>query len=365
MSMTPAREKKRMRRVRETRRRRRLELKHSARRATILATAAVLVAALAIVAAVTGVFSSDSEPPSEPSTRDVIAEAAPSTVRILAKIDGASASSGTGWVYDADRGLIVTNAHVVGDQGSPGLTSYRVVIDGHLRPATLYANSPCSDMAMLQVSDPSGLRALPLGSQADLAQGDQVNVLGFPTNELTDFSPTPLQSTTGTVSVVKESLQSRSDAGGDPDLRHYPNLIQTDAAINHGNSGGPLVDGNGNLVGINSLTTLETQGQGFAIGVDLFREQAPTLEQGDSIGFLGFDFTASGNGLLVNNAVEGTPAADAGFGKRRAIVTSVDGQPVPTRAAYCRAVDGARSGQTATVTGVTRSGRFRVELPFS
>lgn len=347
------------------RRGRRLELKRSVRRATILAIGASVVGVLAIVAALTGVFSSDSEAPSQPSTREIIAGTAPSTVRVLAKVDGVNASSGTGWVYDADRGLIVTNAHVVGDQGSPGLTSYRVAVDGHLRPATLYANSPCFDMAMLQVQDPAGLKALPLGSQAGLAQGDQVNVVGYPSNELTNFSSTPLQSTTGTVSVVKESLQGRSAAAADPDLRQYPNLIQTDAAINHGNSGGPLVDGNGDLVGINSLTTLETQGQGFAIGVDLFKDQAGTLEQGDSIGFLGFDFVAGGKGLLVNNAVEGSPAADAGFGGKRAVVISVDGEPVPTRAAYCRAVEGSESGDTATVRGITRTGRFSVKLPFS
>ena len=352
--------------MRRNRRTRRLELKRSVRRATVLAIGAVLVAAGAIAAAATGVFSSDPVPPSPPTTREIIARVAPSTVRILAKIDGVSASSGTGWVYDADRSLIVTNAHVVGDQGTPGLTSYRAVIDGRLQPATLYADSPCWDMAMLQLQDSAGLRALPLGSQADLAQGDQVNVVGYPTNELTNFSSTPLQSTTGSVSVVKESLQSRSDAAAnDPDVRQYPNLIQTDAAINHGNSGGPLVDGSGNLVGINSLTTLETQGQGFAIGVDLFKEQAKTLEQGNSIGFLGFDFVAGGKGLLVNNAVEGTPAADAGFGRARVVVTAIDGKPVPTRAAYCRAVQGARSGQTATVSGITRSGRFSVRLPFS
>ncbi|MCB0875914.1 MAG: trypsin-like peptidase domain-containing protein, partial [Solirubrobacterales bacterium] len=142
--MTLGEEKKSERRTRRMRRRRgrRIELKRSVRRATILAVGALLVGAVAVVAALTGVFSSDSETSSQPSTREIIAETAPSTVRVLAKVDGVSASSGTGWVYDADRGLIVTNAHVVGDQGSPGLTSYRVVIDGHLRPATLYANSP-------------------------------------------------------------------------------------------------------------------------------------------------------------------------------------------------------------------------------
>jgi len=344
----------------------RLRLERSVRRATLLAVVAVLVAAGAVVAAVTGLFSSEPEPaPAAPSTSEIIAQVRPATVRIITRVDERSAGSGTGWVYDADRGLVVTNAHVVGDQGVPGLTSYRVIVDGRQRPATLYADSPCYDMAMLEVADPEGLESIPLGSQSDLEQGDQVTVIGYPGNELTNFAATPLQSTTGTVSVVEESLQSRSEAAAsDPDSRRYPNLIQTDAAINHGNSGGPLVDASGNLVGINSLTTLKTQGQGFAIGVDLFKEQAPTLDQGDSIGFLGFDFIANGKGLVVDSAVDGSKAADAGFGSGTALVTAIDGQKVRTRADYCRAVEGSEPGQTARISGLTRSGRFAVDLPF-
>jgi S1-C subfamily serine protease len=340
----------------------RLRLERSVRRATLLAVLAVLVAAGAIVAAVTGVFSSDPEPP--PTASEIIAQVTPSTVRVLTRVDERSSGAGTGWVYDGERGLVVTNAHVVGDQGSPGLTSFRVLVDDKPRPATLYGNSPCYDMAMLEVDDAAGLETLPLGSQSDLAQGEQVNVIGYPSNEFTNFASTPLQSNTGTVSVVEESVQSRSEAAADPDTRRYPNVVQTDAAINHGNSGGPLVDDAGNLVGINSLTTLETQQQGFAIGVDLFKEQAPILEQGDSIGFLGFDFVANGKGLVVNNAVEGSEAADAGFGSEVAAVTAIDGNPVRTRADYCRLVEDAEPGQTAQVSGVTETGRFRVELPF-
>lgn len=341
----------------------RLKLERSVRRAMALAALAVLIAAGAIVAAVTGVFSTDPAPP--PSTSEIIAEAAPSTVRILPKIKGVSTSSGTGWVYDAQEGLIVTNAHVVGDQGAPGLLSFRVAVEKRLRPATLFANSPCSDLAVLQVDDTAGLASLPLGSQADLAQGDQVSAVGYPGNELTNFSTTPLQSTTGTVSVVESSLQSRSEAAyQNPDARRYPNLIQTDTAINHGNSGGPLIDGDGSLVGVNTLTTIKTQGQGFAIGVDLFKEQAPTLERGDSIGFLGFDFRADGRRLIVNNAVEGSAAAEAGFGSETVAVTTVNRQPVPTRKDYCQIVEGAETGDEATVSGVGPNGRFSVRLPF-
>jgi S1-C subfamily serine protease len=340
----------------------RLRIERSVRRATLLAVIAVLIAAGAIVAAATGVFSSDPEEP--PTASEIIAQVKPSTVRVLTRVDERSSGAGTGWVYDGERGLVVTNAHVVGDQETPGLTTFRILVDDKPRPATLYGNSPCYDIAMLEVEDAAGLETLPLGSQSDLAQGEQVNVIGYPSNEFTNFASTPLQSNTGTVSVVEESVQSRSEAAAHPDTRRYPNVVQTDAAINHGNSGGPLVDDAGNLVGINSLTTLETQQQGFAIGVDLFKEQAPTLAEGDSIGFLGFDFVANGKGLVVNNAVEGSEAADAGFGSEVAVVTAIDGHPVRTRADYCRVAEAAEPGQMATVSGVTRGGRFEVELPY-
>lgn len=343
----------------------RIKLERSVRRATILAGLAVLVAVAAVIAAVTGVFSSDDEEPSLPTAREVIQNAKPSTVRVLTKLDGVNSGAGTGWVYDSENGLIVTNAHVVGDQGSVGMLTYRVMVGDSIRPATLYSVAPCSDLAILQVEDIEDVPEFPLGAQADLAQGDVVNILGFPGNEFTNFSSTPFQSTTGTISVVMESLENRSQVRAqDPNIGPYENLIQTDAAINHGNSGGPMVDATGNLVGINTLTTLETQGQGFAIGVDLFKEDAETLGQGDSIGYLGFDFNANGNGLVVNNAVDGTPAADKGFGTQQAIVTAIDGQQMRTRDDYCKAVEDAKTGDTATIDGISRSGRFRFDLPF-
>ncbi len=341
----------------------RIKLQRSVRRATILAAVAVLVAVVAVLAAVTGVFSSGGDEP--PSARAVIAGAKPSVVRVLTKLKGTSSGAGTGWIYDADRGLVVTNAHVVGDQGTVGLLSYRVEVGDGIRPATLYAVAPCKDLAILQVEDLESFGSLPLGSQSDLAQGDVVNVLGYPSNEFTNFSSIPFQSNTGTVSVVEESLENRSQVKAeDPNIGPYENLIQTDAAINHGNSGGPLIDAAGNVVGINTLTALETQGQGFAIGVDLFKQAAETMGGGDSIGYLGFDFNANGNGLIVNNAVDGTPAADKGFGSTQAIVTAVNGRTTRTRDDYCDAVADAQTGDKATVEGISNSGKFRFDLPF-
>ena len=141
--------------------------------------------------------------------------------------------------------MVVTNAHVVGDQESPGLTTYRVLVDDKPRPATLYGNSPCYDIAMLEVDDPAGLETLPLGSQSDLAQGEQVNVIGYPSNEFTNFASTPpaVEHRARSRSSRKSRAEPLRGSGSYPDTRRYPNMIQTDAAINHGNSGGPLVDG--------------------------------------------------------------------------------------------------------------------------
>ncbi len=162
-----------------------------------------------------------------------------------------------------------------------------------------------------------------------------------------------------------ESLEARSQVRAqDPNIGPYENLIQTDAAINHGNSGGPMVDAMGQVIGINTLTALETQGQGFAIGVDLVKERLETMDGGDSIGYLGFDFTADGDGLVVNNAVDGTPAADKGIGSEQAIITAINGQPVGTRDDYCKAVEGASTGETATIDGFSSSSRFSFDLPF-
>ena len=343
----------------------RMRLERSVRRATLLAGGAVVVAVVAVVLAVSGVFSSESD--SAPTTSQIVNTVKPSTVRVLSKVNGRTLSSGTGWVYDAAQGLIVTNAHVVGDQGGqPGLLTYSVVVGTQPRTATLYGDSPCYDLAMLKVDDTTGLQTLPLGSQATLEQGDQAIAIGYPGNEITNFGDYPLQSTSGTVSVVKESQQSRSEAAAsDPDARLYPNLVQTDAAINHGNSGGPLVNGESQLIGVNTLGTLHTQQQGFAIGVDFAKQQAPILARNESIGFLGFDFVATGKYLVVRNAVKGSPAADVGFGNAPAAITGVDGTRVATRADYCSAVRDSQPGDKATLTGIDSAKRpFSVHLPF-
>jgi len=341
----------------------RLKLERSVKRLTAVVVVVGLLSAVAIALVVTGVFDDEGDGESVPSAREVIEQAKPSTVRVFTDVNGRLEGSGTGWVYDAEQDLVVTNAHVVGSGSSIGELSYRVMAGEDEHDATLFSDAPCSDLAILQVEDLEAPQ-FELGSQSELAQGDVVNVLGFPGNEFTNFETTPFQSTTGTVSVVMESLENRSSAGQSPDIGPYENLIQTDAAINHGNSGGPMVSTSGQVVGINTLTALETQGQGFAIGIDLFKDRAETMATGDSLGFLGFDFIADGTGLRVRNAVAGTEAADRGFGSQEALITSIDGQQVRTRNDYCDVVADSQTGDTATVEGVTRTSRFRFDLEF-
>ncbi|MCU0307360.1 MAG: trypsin-like peptidase domain-containing protein [Thermoleophilia bacterium] len=351
----------------------RRKTRRTARLGIIVGSVAAAAAIAVGVLFATGVIGG-SDGPSEPSIPEVIEAVGPSTFVVNAAHDGEPQGSGTGWVYDADQGLIVTNGHVVN-----GGTSFTVAgTDGRTREATLIANAPCEDLAMLKVTDTSGLQTLPIGSQSDLRQGDRVVAVGFPGNASEEAE---LQATSGDVSVV----QTRFDLEG-LDIPQYPNVIQTTAAINPGNSGGPLVDVEKELVGVNSagITLLggrTIQGQGYAIGADRVKEIAPTLAQGKSIGWLGlgFDYPTEASdltarnlpataGLIAARAAEGSPAAAAGFGRQPVLITAVNGQRINNALpSYCRAIaskGGAGESAVLTVTqpGSTTSTDVRVNF---
>ena len=343
----------------------RVRLRRTTRAAVVAAAAAVVIAVAAVVLALTGTFGGGDDGPAEASIPEIVDAVRPSTVVINSLVDGGPAGSGTGWVLDAEQGLIVTNQHVT----NAG-TSFTVGVDDAQRPATLIAAAPCEDLALLQVEDRSGLVTLPLGSQADLRQGQTVVAVGFPgtASERANLVPT-----TGVVSVIK----TRFDLAG-VDVPQYPNVIQTDAVINPGNSGGPLVDTHARLVGVNSagITLLgdrAIQGQGYAIGVDRVKEIVPRLRSGRSIGYTGMGIVhvtdpsalasqlASAGlpaqaGLVVVNAVPGTPAAAAGFGERPTLITAVNGRPMDgSLPSYCSAISNGEGGSSATFT-VAESG---------
>ena len=290
----------------------------------------------------------------ERSNSDLVSEAKPSTVLVVSQIDGQRNGNGSGWVYDAEEGLIVTNAHVV-----DGSEQFEVGVDGdnQLRPATVVGVAPCDDLAVLKVDVTEGLRTMPLGSQADIEQGDKLLTIGYPGNGTTEDE---IQVTDGVVSVV----QTRADeaAIADPDFAVYPNVIQTDAAINAGNSGGPAISDEGKLIGVNTLASLQTQNQNFAIGVDRVKEVVPELAKGSSLGWAGFGFAAiseedlaaegltglGGGALVVTSVAPGTGAAREKVYVND-LVTTVNDKFVETRRQYCSAVRGVKSGDVVPI----------------
>lgn len=326
-----------------------------------------IVTALAVVGAMVGiVFATGILPAGSRPIADVVEEVAPATalVEVLDET-GTRASTGTGWVLDAGAGLVVTNAHVVN-----GGARFRVALEGRARDARLFSVAPCEDLAVLRVADTSGLKELELGSQADVRSGDTVVAVGYPGNaSLKD----DLTSTEGIVSVVSTSYREPA-----PDVPAYSNVIQTDAALNPGNSGGPLVDLDGRLVGVNSAGRTSTeegrviQGQSYAIGVDRVREVLTDLREGRSRAWPGFGFTYPTvrvleeqrlpTGLFVQNVVAGTPAADAGLDEELLIV-SANGRAVSNSlAGWCSAAGRLRSGETVQLEVVRPGSRGQRSL---
>ena len=320
----------------------------SARRATLLAVVALALTAGAVVLLALGVHRSQT------AVERVVAKVSPSTVFVESLWRRQRVESGTGWVLDGRRGLIATNAHVVN-----GGSTFRVGVAGGFRPARIVGAAPCEDLAVLQVEDRSGLKSLPLGNQSQLRLGQTVVAVGYPGNASGEAS---LTSTVGIVSVIRSAYREPA-----LDIPRYPNVVQTDAAVNPGNSGGPLVLLNRRLVGVNSAgRTLSPggriiQGQSYAIGVERVKEMTSVLRTGRSLGWtgLGFDYPTTPElkaarlppGVFLTHAVPGTSGSRAGLADKRALLLAVNGRRVGNSlAGYCDAVSDVRSGEAATFT---------------
>lgn len=171
--------------------------------------------------------------------------------------------AGSGMVIEPD-GLVLTNHHVVA-----GATSTSVMLaDGRQVTADLVGSIPSSDVALIKVRDVSDLRTVELGESAALQVGDDVVAVGNALN--LGASPTV---TTGIVSALDRSITT-------PDGVSLESLIQTDAAINQGNSGGPLVNAFGQVIGINTAIAGGAENIGFALSIDSLKPLIEELRSG-------------------------------------------------------------------------------------
>jgi S1-C subfamily serine protease len=276
---------------------------------------------------------------------------------------------GTGFVV-RENGVIVTNCHVV--QGASRIT----VITSEEEPTRYNARvigGDCEhDLAVLKV-DADGLTTVPLGSSANLRLGQQVVAIGYAL--ALEGGPSV---TSGIVSSLDRSIRVPDPAcsvcpqeQGVP-VRTYSDVIQTDAAINHGNSGGPLVDMAGRVVGINSAGTEQAENIGFAIAIDsatpvidraIDEPLAPsaylgvtTRDMTRELGFqLGLDLD---HGAFVLATLEGGPAAGAGI-REGDVIVELDGEPIEAAEDLGRVLAQLDPGDQTDVTVVGENGDER------
>lgn len=230
---------------------------------------------------------------------------------------------GSGFLFTPD-GLILTNSHVVHDASRIEVT----VADGRRFPARTIGDDPGSDLAVIQI-DGSGLPAVSLGDSQALRVGQLVIAIGNPYG----FQSTV---TAGVVSALGRSLRSYSG-------RLIEDVIQTDASLNPGNSGGPLVTSDGRVVGVNTATILPAQGLCFAIGINTAKFVASRLLRDGRIrhSYIGvsaqtvpihrrlvryYDLPRE-TGVVVMVAEQGGPARKAGL-REGDVVVALEGQAV-------------------------------------
>ncbi|MGQ5260526.1 trypsin-like peptidase domain-containing protein [Micromonospora sp. ZYX-F-536] len=248
----------------------------------------------------------------------------PSVVTVRVSSLGGT-SEGSGFIASAD-GHVITNDHVVA--GGSGKASV-IFNDGTSAPATLVGQDPESDIAVIKVSR-TGLRPVEFGDSDALAVGDPVLAMGSPLSLANTV-------TAGIVSALDRTMQAGEPGGP---VRYYA-AIQTDAAVNHGNSGGPLVDGAGRVVGVNStIKSLVAEGQeagniGLAFAIPI--NQAKRVTQ-DIIGTgkarrtvigaqVGGPGVGAGGGVRLAAVEPSGPAAGAGL-RVGDVITKLNGRPM-------------------------------------
>jgi S1-C subfamily serine protease len=264
--------------------------------------------------------------------------------------EGAEAA-GTGMVLTSD-GEVLTNNHVV-----DGATSIRVTVvsTGQTYTATVVGTDPSDDVAVLQLQDASGLATItPDPDGVDV--GEAVTAVG----NAGGTGGTP-SAAAGTVTAVEQTITASDETGGDSE--QLEGLIETDADVQSGDSGGPLYDADGEVVGMDTAASSGPVVDGYAIPIDdalsIARQivsgvDDATIHQGYPA-FLGVSVRDGGSGALVAGVASGTAAADAGLAAGDTI-TAVDGDAVSSASGLTDALDARSPGDRVSLTWTDTAG---------
>jgi S1-C subfamily serine protease len=319
-----------------------------------------------------------------PSVREVYDRDGPGVVTVDVSSQRRGPGGGSGFVID-DSGYVITNQHIVADAENLSVR----FSSGARSAAEVVGEDPSTDTAVLRVDTPTEtLKPLTLGDSDTVGVGDPVIAIGNPL----DFG---ISVTTGIVSGVGRPIPA-------PNRYTINGAVQTDAALNPGNSGGPLLDAQGTVIGVNSLAAGSegggiAQGLGFAIpintvkgvveqliesgrvehgyiGVSMFRLGVEELAaySGQPVEEFSEEYGLPENGAIVGEVVDGGPAEEAGIrgGERREeiagvpvplgdVITEVEGERVSTSDDVIKVVNSLKPGDNVNLAVVTPGERAR------
>jgi serine protease Do len=255
--------------------------------------------------------------------------------------------AGSGFIIDRD-GYILTNHHVI--DGAERITV--TLADGRTFRGEVAGTDPAIDVALIKISGSHDLPEAPLGNSDELRVGEWVCAIGNPLGYVHSV-------TVGVVSFIGRKLF-------DPSLDDY---IQTDAAINFGNSGGPLINSRGEVIGINSAISSRASNIGFAVPINQAVGILPQLNTTGRVsrGYMGVLLTdvtpalqrslqlAAARGVLVQDVKDGSPAERAGL-HTYDVILDVEGRDVGTNEELIRDISARQPGTTARL-GVLRDAR--------
>jgi S1-C subfamily serine protease len=310
------------------------------------------------------------------SPATVAAAVSPGIVNIVSRVS-AGVGAGTGMILTAD-GRILTNNHVVEGASQIAVTT---VADGKTYRATVVGTNPGEDVAVIQLADASGLTTIPLGNSDDVEIGDDVVALGNAGGQGGDPDVAP-----GSVTALDQEITATDQNGGNAET--LTGLIQVAADVQPGDSGGPLADADGKVIGMDTAASAG-QGryrtvvhQGYAIPINHALDVAKELvahpngsasgsgnENGSggrgttgSAGHLGVAVQpAATGGAEIAEVEPGSAADDAGL-EPGDVITAVDGTAVRAPADLTAALKGHAAGSPVTLTWTGADGRHRAAV---